>query len=199
MRAPPRHEAAPSTAAADDGCLLELTGRAEATHFWFQRLPQIRRSRSSPTSPPAAATCGCSTAAAAPATTWRCSAARPRVRLRPVAALGCRRRAGRDGHAVVRADITRIPFPSGTFDIATSFDVLQCVEDDTAAVREMARVVRPGGMVVLTLAALEMLRGDHAEVWHEVRRYTPAQRAAAGRAAGFEPSGSRSCLRRCFR
>jgi hypothetical protein len=27
---------------------------------------------------------------------------------------------------------------------------------------------------VLTLAAFELLRGDHAEAWHEVRRYTPA-------------------------
>ena len=39
---------------------------------------------------------------------------------------------------------------------------------------EKARIVRPGGAVVLTLAALELLRGDHAEAWREVKRYTPA-------------------------
>ena len=58
--------------------------------------------------------------------------------------------------------------------MVASFDVLQCVADDRAALREMARVTRPGGVVVLTLAALEVLSGDHAEVWSEQRRYSPA-------------------------
>src|SRR5262249_23640828 len=77
------------------------------------------------------------------------------------------------GWRVARGDITRIPLRSDTFDMATSFDVLQCVEGDEAAVREMARIVRPGGVVLLTVAALEMLRGEHAEFWREVHRYTP--------------------------
>jgi SAM-dependent methyltransferase len=75
---------------------------------------------------------------------------------------------------VARGDITRIPFPAESFDAATSFDVLQCVEDDAAAVREMARVVRSGGFVVVNVAALDILYGDHSEVWEEFRRYTPA-------------------------
>lgn len=75
---------------------------------------------------------------------------------------------------VARADITRLPFPSDDFDLATSFDVMQCIEGDTAAVREMARVVRPGGWVVVSMAALDILYGDHSEVWEEFRRYTPA-------------------------
>ena len=75
---------------------------------------------------------------------------------------------------MARGDVTRIPLASEMFDIATSFDVLQCVDADVDAVREMRRVVRPGGAIVVTLAALDSLRGDHAEVWHEVRRYTPA-------------------------
>jgi SAM-dependent methyltransferase len=75
---------------------------------------------------------------------------------------------------VARGDITRIPFPSGWFDAATSFDVMPCIEDDVSAVREMARVVRSCGFVVVTVAALDMLYGDHSEVWGEFRRYTPA-------------------------
>ena len=78
------------------------------------------------------------------------------------------------GAAVVRADATHVPFASGAFDLATSFDVMQCLEPDAAVVREMARLVRPGGAVVVTMAALEMLRGDHSVSWREVRRYTPA-------------------------
>ena len=91
------------------------------------------------------------------------------------------------GHPLVRADITRIPFRSETFDVTTSFDVLQCVGDDRAAVGEMARVTKRGGAIVLTLAALDMLRGDHAEVWQEERRYTPATARALAEHAGLEP------------
>lgn len=76
------------------------------------------------------------------------------------------------GQPIACADITRIPFPDGAFDLAVSFDVLQMVEPDVAAVREMARIVRPGGRVLLTVAAFEFLAGDHAEVWSECRRYT---------------------------
>ena len=90
-----------------------------------------------------------------------------------------------NGFPVVRADVVNIPFPSGVFDIATSFDVLQCVEADVAAAREMARIVRPGGAVVLTVAAFDILRGDHAEVWREVRRYTPASARRLVEAAGL--------------
>ena len=50
---------------------------------------------------------------------------------------------------------------------------MQVIEPDMAAVREMARVVRPGGHVVLSVAALDALSGDHSEVWQEYRRYTP--------------------------
>jgi hypothetical protein len=50
----------------------------------------------------------------------------------------------------------------------------------------MARVTKRGGSVVLTLAALEMLRGDHAEMWQEERRYTPASARALVEQAGLE-------------
>jgi SAM-dependent methyltransferase len=94
--------------------------------------------------------------------------------------------AGREfGRPIARADITRIPFPDNAFDMAVSFDVLQVVEPDVAAVREMARIVRPGGCVLLTVAALNILAGDHAEVWNECRRYTPATARALAESAGL--------------
>jgi SAM-dependent methyltransferase len=91
------------------------------------------------------------------------------LELEPLAAA-----AGREfGRPIACADITKIPFPDDAFDLAVSFDVLQVVGPDLAAVREMARIVRPGGYVLLTMAAFKMLSGDHAEVWRECRRYTP--------------------------
>lgn len=89
------------------------------------------------------------------------------------------------GYPIIRGDTRHLPFAADSFDVAVSFDVLQCVDADVAAVREMARVVRPGGTVVLAVAALEVLRGDHAEIWHEYRRYTPAAARALAQSAGL--------------
>jgi SAM-dependent methyltransferase len=150
---------------------FELTRRAEATHFWFRG---FRRFVAPAIETLAAGRgdlhiidCGCGVG--------------QNVRLlRPfgrVAAFDLDATAARmtraAGFAVVCADATRAPFRSEAFDLATSFDVLQCVERDQAAVTEMARLLRPGGALLMTVAALDVLRGDHAESWHEVRRYTP--------------------------
>jgi SAM-dependent methyltransferase len=151
---------------------LELTGDAEATHFWFRGF----RAFVAPVVDDLAAgrrdlrliDCGCGTG-------YNLALLRPYGRACgfDLSTVGVHR-ARAAGQRVVRGDVTRIPFSSGQFDIATSFDVLQCVEGDREAVREMARVLRPGGAVLLTLAAFEALRGDHAIVWNEYRRYTPA-------------------------
>jgi SAM-dependent methyltransferase len=78
-----------------------------------------------------------------------------------------------------------IPFQSGRFDLVTSFDVLQYVRDDAGVMKELARVIKPGGGLVLTAAALELLRGGHAGTWPEVRRYTTARMQSIVEAAGL--------------
>jgi hypothetical protein len=55
----------------------------------------------------------------------------------------------------------------------TGGDVPATLERAASSLREMARLVKPGGAVVLTLAAFDALRGDHNIYWNEVRRYTP--------------------------
>jgi ubiquinone/menaquinone biosynthesis C-methylase UbiE len=151
---------------------LELTARAEAHHFWFRGfrrfLRPVLREVAGGRPNLRLIDCGCGTG-------HNLSLLRPHGR-----AVGFDRTAGASGAALspavarLRADITCIPFQANTFDVATSFDVFQCLADDRAALAEMARIVKPGGTVVLTVAALEMLRGDHAESWREFRRYTPA-------------------------
>jgi hypothetical protein len=49
----------------------------------------------------------------------------------------------------------------------------------------MARVVKPGGAVVISMAALPILHGDHSEVWREYRRYTRATARALAEQAGL--------------
>lgn len=46
-------------------------------------------------------------------------------------------------------DGTRFPYEDGTFDLVASFDVIEHVEDDERMVREMRRVLKPGGRVLL--------------------------------------------------
>lgn len=46
-----------------------------------------------------------------------------------------------------QADVGRLPFEDGEFDLVVSFTGLHCFPDPHAAVAEMARVVRPGGVV----------------------------------------------------
>lgn len=81
------------------------------------------------------------------------------------------------GVEVVRAELLALPFPAGTFDCVTSFDVLyhRWVRDDRAAVAEMVRVLRPGGLLLLRVPALMMLWGGHDEAVHSRHRYTRSE------------------------
>lgn len=88
---------------------------------------------------------------------------------------------------VAQASATALPFPDRVFDIVTSFDVIYALDDRgaAAALKEMYRVMRPGGYLVLNVAALPGLRGNHSVLGGEVQRYTrPALRAHLER-AGF--------------
>lgn len=91
------------------------------------------------------------------------------------------------GRPLLKADAAHLPFPSASFDVVTSFDMMQCMEADEEAVREMARVLKPGGALVLSMAALEVLHGDHSEVWQEFRRYTRTTARRLVEQAGLRP------------
>lgn len=73
--------------------------------------------------------------------------------------------------AVVRGSCTQLPFPEGSFDIVTALDVLEHVPDDRAATEEMIRVLKPGGLLVLTVPALMSLWSDWDVALHHQRRY----------------------------
>lgn len=59
------------------------------------------------------------------------------------------REAGKRSHLVVNGAGEGLPFPAESFDVILSHEVLEHVQDDAAAVREMVRVLRPGGRIVL--------------------------------------------------
>lgn len=91
------------------------------------------------------------------------------------------------GHRVAQASISGIPFQSSAFDLVTSFDVLQVLPDEVerAAIREMWRVLKPGGWILLHVAALKVLHGKHSVLSEETHRHTAASLRVLVEGAGF--------------
>jgi SAM-dependent methyltransferase len=104
------------------------------------------------------------------------------IELNPLGVRAARRR----GHDVREGPVESLPFEDASFDLVTCLDVIEHTDDDTAALRELRRVTRPGGHAVLTVPAHPRLWSRHDELNGHRRRYTAGSlRAAAGR-AGWE-------------
>ena len=80
----------------------------------------------------------------------------------------CRRRGNLN---VTRSDLTALDVGERRFDLVTALDVIEHIDDDASAVRELLRVTRPGGHLLLTVPAFPELWSDHDEINHHRRRY----------------------------
>ena len=74
----------------------------------------------------------------------------------------------------VQGDIRALPFPAGAFDLVMSIDVMAHLPygQEHEAARELARVLAPGGLLVMRTAALDLLRSRHSEFAFEQQRFT---------------------------
>jgi SAM-dependent methyltransferase len=168
--------------------LLEATFRAEITHFWFRGLRRFARpllaealaGRSSPRVLDAGCGTGCNLRMLA-GLSGGFGFDLNRVGLAHARESGLRR--------LARASVAAIPFADEAFDVVTSFDVLYALSADDAqrAVGEMARVLKPGGTLIVNVAALDVLRGGHAVLAEELRRYDRRMLAAELEAAALKP------------
>jgi len=70
------------------------------------------------------------------------------------------------------ADGHRLPFPDGAFPTVGCFDVLEHLHDDRTAIAELARVCRPGGLVLASVPAFRWLWSAHDVALGHQRRYT---------------------------
>lgn len=92
----------------------------------------------------------------------------------------------RTGVTIVEGSITALPFADGAFDGVVSADVVCQVEDGAGALREFARVVRPGGAVVVNVPAFRWLWSYHDDTCETKHRYTRPELAALFASAGIE-------------
>jgi len=105
------------------------------------------------------------------------------VDLSPLAVITTRRRGGR----VAQGNLLGLPYASSSFDVVTSFDVLYhaWIKDDAQAVRELARVLKPGGLMLVKTPALRILWGAHDEAVHSRHRYTRGELEGLLESAGL--------------
>jgi SAM-dependent methyltransferase len=165
--------------------LLEATARAERDHFWFRgfrRFVEPHVAAATGGRRPAILDCGCGTghnlgllrkygSVYGIDLTWA----------------GLQYAASRGERRVARATASSLPFRDARFGLVTSFDVLYSLPDEIerATIAEMFRVLAPGGTLIVNVAALDALRGNHSVLSGEIRRYSKADLSWRLESAGF--------------
>ena len=167
--------------------LLDATARAEQQHFWFRGFrrfvtPLLDQAAGGRTDL-RILDCGCGTG-----NNLRLLRAYGRACGIDLTFSGLAYARAHGERLVARASALSLPFSAAAFDLVTSFDVIYAFDDDLAAtaVSEMHRVLAPGGYLVLNVAALPALRGNHSVLGGEVQRYTRAGLRAHLERAGFD-------------
>lgn len=96
------------------------------------------------------------------------------------AQLGCER--------LAQADIQWLPYAAGSFDAVVSMDVLVHLPrgEEHRPLKEFARVLKPAGLLILRVSALDILRSRHSQFAHERQRFTRERLRQAVEREGFE-------------
>ncbi|MGH9871139.1 MAG: methyltransferase domain-containing protein [Pyrinomonadaceae bacterium] len=79
-----------------------------------------------------------------------------------------------------------LPYDDNSFDLATGLDVVEHLDDDLAGLKEMRRILRPGGRALLFVPAFMFLWGVQDDISNHRRRYTLKGLKRVVKEAGFE-------------
>lgn len=167
--------------------LLEATYRVEQGHFWWRGLRRFVRPFVADAlqgrANPKVLDCGCGTGA-----NLVILSEFGRAYGFDLSPHGLEFARGYGQARIAQASVTHIPFQNGAFDLVTMFDVLYTLDEhqEAAAVAEALRVLRPGGTIIVNVAALGVLRGQHSLFGGEVRRSTRRRLRALLKRNGFE-------------
>jgi SAM-dependent methyltransferase len=101
------------------------------------------------------------------------------------------------GTGAVKGDALRLPFPDGAFDRVIAAEVLEHIPDDNDAMRELVRVLRPGGLMAVTVPRFgpELVNWALSDEYHNipgghVRIYRRSELVGRLQRAGLRPVGS---------
>lgn len=104
----------------------------------------------------------------------------------PIALEFCRKA---NDNELYEASVTSLPFEDCSFDVVTSFDVLvqlPAENDDILALKEMYRVLKPGGIAFVRVAAYKWMRSGHDIALESSSRYTRKSLTKKAEEAGFQ-------------
>ena len=90
---------------------------------------------------------------------------------------------------LIEADLNKeLPPSRQTFDAAMLLDVLEHLDDDRSVVSRVATLLRPGGVVIVSVPALPELFSEFDEIQGHRRRYIPETLGTAFEGSGFKVS-----------
>lgn len=92
----------------------------------------------------------------------------------------------RGAFTVLQARLEALPFVSESFQVAFALDVLEHLPDERPALRELYRVLLPGGVLICSVPAYRVLWSKHDVALAHYRRYTARELGARLREAGFQ-------------
>ncbi len=92
----------------------------------------------------------------------------------------------RDAGEVIEGSVLDMAFAADSFDLAVSLDVIEHLDDDLSALRELRRVIAPGGALLVTVPAYQWLWSGHDEINHHHRRYTRRSLQRVAEQSGWE-------------
>lgn len=87
---------------------------------------------------------------------------------------------------LVRGDAESLPFAANSFDFVVAFDIFEHLQGDEVSMWEIARVLRPGGVLLANVPAFQKLFSGHDVSFDHIRRYQPGEFDTKLRKAGFE-------------
>ena len=87
---------------------------------------------------------------------------------------------------VRKGDLCNMPFASNAFDLVLATDVIEHVDDDTQAMTEIARILRPGGAALITVPTFRCLWGLQDEIATHKRRYRKSELLALATRSGMQ-------------
>jgi len=89
------------------------------------------------------------------------------------------------GTPFVRFDLVRCPLPSASVDGVALLNVLEHIDDDAAAIRHVARILKPGGVAAIEVPAGPHLYDAYDAYLKHCRRYRLADLCALIEGAGL--------------